>query len=160
GADGREDPAAGGMQLLVARPRRAERELFDSVAGEARVSVAVDEPRDRDEATAVELFDVVKGSGEVTHSPDRRDAAVLADDIAVFDDVDLAERRAAEGRAGAGRADELREVADEQAAQFQGRPWSSTRSRRHSGKRAYASRGWSVSSSTPAPCFCASSETG
>ena len=45
--DGREDAAARGVQLLVARTARAQRELLDAVAAERRMRVAVDEPRDR-----------------------------------------------------------------------------------------------------------------
>ena len=56
--DGREDAAAGGVQLLVARAGRAQRELLDAVAGERRVRVAVDEARDGAEAAAVELLDL------------------------------------------------------------------------------------------------------
>src|SRR5438128_841650 len=41
--EGGEDPAAGRMQLLVARAPGAERELVDAVAREAGMRVAVDE---------------------------------------------------------------------------------------------------------------------
>jgi hypothetical protein len=58
GADGRQDPAAGRVQLLVARPDRPERELVDAVAAERRVRVAVDEPRERAQPAAVEVDDV------------------------------------------------------------------------------------------------------
>ena len=160
GANRREDPAAGGVQLLVGRTRSAQRELVDAVAGEARMGMAVDEPRDRNQAAGVELVEVAEPGWEVSHRAGRGDPAVLAEDIGIRDDLDLAQLVPAERRSGAGRADELREVADEEAAQFQGRPGSSTRSGRQSGKAAYASRGSSVSSATPAPCFCASSETG
>ena len=50
--DCREDPAAGRVELLVARPARAQRELVDAVAREARMGVAVDEPGDGGEASA------------------------------------------------------------------------------------------------------------
>src|SRR5207253_2743184 len=52
--DGGHDPAAAGVQLLVRRAAGAQRELLHAIAGEARVRVAVDEPRDRAQSTAVE----------------------------------------------------------------------------------------------------------
>ena len=91
GANGREDPAAGGVQLLVGRTRGAQRELVDAVAGEARMGMAVDEPRDRDQAASVELVEVAEPSGEVPHRARRRDPAVLAEDVRVLDDLELAE---------------------------------------------------------------------
>ena len=51
-AHGREDPAAGRVQLLVARAAGAKRELLDAVAAERRMRVAVDEAGDRAEPTA------------------------------------------------------------------------------------------------------------
>src|SRR5581483_5700883 len=156
----REDPAAGGVQLLVGRSGGTECELVDAVAGEAGVRVAVDEARDRDQAAAVELVDLAEAGREVAHAARRDDAPLLAQDVRALGHVDLAERAAAERCAAAGGSDELRQVPDEQPAQRQGRPGSSGRARRQLGKRAYACRGSSVSTSTPAPCRCASSETG
>ena len=50
-------PPPGRVQLLVARAHRAQLELLDAVAGEARMRMAVDEPRQSAETPAVELFD-------------------------------------------------------------------------------------------------------
>ena len=58
--------------------------------------MAVDEAGDRAEAAPVELLDVAVERPEVAHPADGRDPAVLAEDVGVLDDVDLAERRAAE----------------------------------------------------------------
>ena len=108
-------PPAAWSSSYVA-PRGAQRELLDAVAREARVRVAVDEARDRAEAAPVELLDVAVERAEVAHPPGRRDPPVLAEDVGVLDDLDLAERRAAERCSRARRGGELREVADEQAA--------------------------------------------
>ena len=77
--------------------------------------MAVDEPRDRAEPAAVDLLDVaVEPSGELAHAARRPRSSALAEDERVLDDVDLAERRAAQGRLVPRRRHELREVADEQ----------------------------------------------
>jgi hypothetical protein len=60
GANARHDPAAGGVQLLVARARGAQRELPDAVAREARMRVAVHEAGDGAQTPAVELLDVAE----------------------------------------------------------------------------------------------------
>ncbi len=52
-----EDAPTRRMQLLVARSRRAQRELPDSIAREAGMGMAVDEARDRREPPPVELLD-------------------------------------------------------------------------------------------------------
>ncbi len=164
GADGREDPAAGGVQLLVGRARGAEGELLDAVAREAGVRVAVDEPGDRAQAAAVELLDLALERSEVAHRPDPGDVALLTEDIGVDNHLDLPERAAAQRCIDARRRDELGEIADEQPPHGGGvapvRTPSGAGPSPPFGKRAYASAGTGVSSSTPAPCFCASSETG
>ncbi len=116
GSNRREDAAAAGVQLLVRRTSRAQRELLDPVAREARVRVAVDEARDRGEAAPVELLDVAAERAEVAHAPRRRDAPVLAEHVGVRRDLDLAQRRAPERRAASRRRRDLREVADEERA--------------------------------------------
>src|SRR4051812_19240336 len=58
-ANGGQDPATRRVQLLVARATGAQRELLDAVAEKGRVGVAVDQARDRAEARAVELLDLV-----------------------------------------------------------------------------------------------------
>ena len=72
-ADGREDAAARGVQLLVARAGGAKRELLDPVAAQRRMRVTVDEARDRAEAATVELLDVAVERRQVAHPPDRLD---------------------------------------------------------------------------------------
>jgi hypothetical protein len=152
------------MELLVGRSGGAHCEFVDAVARETGVGVAVDETRDRCETTGVELLDLAVERAEVAHPPGRRDSPVLAEDVPVLEDVNLTEGTAAERSVAAGRSDEPGEIADKEAAH---RVASSDGSRPSgagpvstSGNRAYASPGTSVSSSTPAPCFCASSETG
>ena len=103
------------MQLLVARAGRAQRELSDSVAGEARVRVAVHEPGDRTQASPVELEDVARECPEVGHAAGRNDHAALGEHERVLDELDLAELAPAQGRCAASMGDELREIADEQA---------------------------------------------
>ena len=114
-AHGRENAAAGRVELLVARAARAQRELVDAVAGEAGVRVAVDEPRDGAEPAAVDLLDLaVEPRPQLAHRTDGGDSPVLAEDVRVLDDLDPAERVAAKRRLAAGGRRELCEVADEQ----------------------------------------------
>ena len=103
------------MQLLVARTRGAQRELLDAVAREARVRVAVDEAGDRTVPASVELDDVAVERGQILHSTDGRDQAVLAEHVGVVEPVDVRERASAQRRIMAGGRDELLEVADQQA---------------------------------------------
>ena len=114
-ADGREDAAAGRVQLFVARAARAKRELLDAVAAERDVRVAVDEPRNRAERAAVELLDVAVERREVGHAPYGGDRRALAEDVRVLDQLDLAERAASERGVRSRRRRELCEIADEQA---------------------------------------------
>ena len=102
------------MQLLVGRATGAERELLDTVAGEACVRVAVDEPRQGAEAAAVELLGVADAAVEVAHPPHRLDAPAAAEDIRILGHLDAAEVATAQRRALAGRRHHLREVPDEQ----------------------------------------------
>ena len=94
----REDPPARGVQLLVARAAGSQRELLDAVAEKARVRVAVDEPGDRAQSAAVELLDVaVEGEPrELVHRSGHGDPPPLAEDECLFDDLDFAERSAAD----------------------------------------------------------------
>jgi hypothetical protein len=78
--------------------------------------VAVDEPRDRGEATTVEHLDLLPERAEVTHPADRLDRPVVHEDIRILDDVHLAERRSSEWRGRARGRRDLREVSDEEPA--------------------------------------------
>src|SRR5579864_7701882 len=82
-AHGREDAAARGVQLLVARAARAQRELLDPVAAEGDVRVAVDEAGDRAPASPVHFDDVAVARLQVAHAADGRDRVVLAQDVRV-----------------------------------------------------------------------------
>src|SRR5690349_2663297 len=117
--DGREDAAACSVQLLVARSAGAQVELGYAIAAEARVCVAVHEPRDRTEAATVELLDsgcvAAEPRVEAAHRPGRDDPSVLAQDISIVDDLQVAERTASERRLAPGRRRQLCEVANEQA---------------------------------------------
>src|SRR5919201_5785718 len=114
-ADRGHDPTARGVQVLVARAARAQRELLDPIAAEARVRVAVDQSRHRAETAAVELLDVVVERVEVSHATDAGDDALLAEDVRVLEDVDAPECCAAQGRVAPGRSRQLHEVTDQQA---------------------------------------------
>ncbi len=114
GAHGREDPAAASVQLLVARPCSAERELLDSVAAERRMRVTVDEAGDRAAAGRVELVHLAVERRQVAHPSHRLDRLAPAEDVGVLDHLDLAERSAAQRRRATRGRRELREVADEQ----------------------------------------------
>ena len=74
--DGREDPAAGRVELLVGRAARAQLELPGAVPGEAQVRVTVDEARDRCPAAPVHLDDLAVDRAEVAHPPHLDDDAV------------------------------------------------------------------------------------
>ena len=108
------------MQLLVRRTGGPERELLDTVAGKARVRVAVDEARDCAAPAPVDLVDVAVEWPEIAHPSDGHDPRPFAEDERVLDDGDLAERRSTERRCVADRRHELRDVADEQAAHAPG----------------------------------------
>ncbi len=114
GPNGREDPAAGGVKLLVARAPGAQRELLDAVAAEGHVRVAVDEAGDRAAPAAVELLDIASDRLELTHSSDGDDRLAFAQHVGVLEHFDVAEGTTAAGRAPGSRRRELREVADEQ----------------------------------------------
>jgi hypothetical protein len=113
--DGREDSAARGVELLVRGAGRALGELLDPVTREARVRVAIDESGDRAQPTAVQLDDVAAERAEILHAADTGNATLLAEDVRIFDDLDLPERLAAQGRLPPGGCCELRQVAHEQA---------------------------------------------
>ena len=116
GANGREDAAAGGMQLLIRGAGRAQRELFDAVAAERRVRMAVDESRNRAEAAAVDLLHIAVERRQVAHAAGCRDQPVLAEHVGVLDDRDRPEPGPARGRAARRRRRELLEVAHQEAA--------------------------------------------
>ena len=114
-ADGREDAAAAGVQLLVARAARAQRELLDAVAAERRMRMAVDEPRDRAEPAAVDLDDLaVEQPAGRACAPPPRSTSPRAEHVRVLEHVDLAERGPAQRRLAPRGRRELREIADEQ----------------------------------------------
>jgi hypothetical protein len=114
-ADGREDPAARGVQLLVRRAGRTERELLDTVAREARVRVAVDEAGDRAATAPVDLDDVAVQRSEVGHAAHGDDVLVVAEDERMLEDVDRREVGASQRRGPTCRSDELLEVADQES---------------------------------------------
>src|SRR5205823_12713645 len=110
----REDAAAPRMELLVPGARGTEGELLDTVAAERRMRVAVDEAGDRAPSPPVDLDHVAVERRQVAHAADRADRVAVAEDERILDDVDLAERRSAQGRAATRRCRDLREVADEE----------------------------------------------
>ena len=89
--DRREDSAPSDVQLLVTRTARAQCKLTDAVARERRVRVAIDEPWDRAQASAVELVDVTVERRQIAHRAGRDDAAGLAEHECALDHIDLAE---------------------------------------------------------------------
>ena len=120
----REDPTAGGEQLLVRRAGRPQGELVSPVTREGGVRVAVDEPRDRREPPTVDLLDVVALAvavdPKVAHRTNRLDEAVAHEHVRVLDHLDLAERATAERQLGDARSHDLGQVADEQPAHQSG----------------------------------------
>ena len=90
-ADGGHDSASRRVQLLVGRAGRAERELLHAVAGKAGVRVAVDEPGDRAEPAPVDLVHLAVELRKVAHAADGLDRSAGAEDVRVFDHVDLGE---------------------------------------------------------------------
>ena len=104
------------MELLVRRAGRALCELLYPVTRKARVRVAVDEPRNRAEAAAVDLLDLSSEGRQVTHTADSLDRLTRTEDVRILDHVHLAERAAAQRRRSARGTCNLGEVADEEAA--------------------------------------------
>jgi hypothetical protein len=113
-ADGRDDAAACGVELLVGRAAGAQLELACPIAPEARMRMAVDQARDGRAATPVELDDLFVQRAELGHSADRLDSALRAEHVSLLHDRELAEVGPAQGRPAPRRGDDLREVADEQ----------------------------------------------
>ena len=113
-ADGGEDAAASCVQLLVARARRAERELVDAIAAERRMRVTVDEAGNRTQAASVELMHVAVECRQVAHAADGLDRVAGAEDVRVLDQLDVAESRPAQWRVEPSRRGQLREVPDQQ----------------------------------------------
>ena len=113
-AHGGEDAAAGLVELEIVGARGAERELVDAIAGEARVRVAVDQAGHGAEPARVELVDLAVQRRQILHPADGLDDAVPAQDVRGFENVDLAEGRAAKRRIVSGGCRELAEVANEQ----------------------------------------------
>ena len=112
----RQDPAARREELLVRRTGAPQRELVRAIAGERGVRVAVDEPGDCREPSAVDLFDVTIERWQVAHAADLLEQAVTHQDVRVLDDVDPAERFTAERCAVPRRRRELGEVSNEEPA--------------------------------------------
>ena len=83
--------------------------------------MAVDEPGDGGAAAAVDLVDVAVECRKVAHPPHALDPPLRAEDVGVFDHLDLSERAAPERRVAAGGRGELGKVANEQAGQSQPR---------------------------------------
>ena len=116
-ADRAQDPAAGGMELLVARSASAQRILLDPVTAEARVRVTVDQARHRAPPATVDLDRLLATNGlEISHAPHRGHATTLGEHVRVLDHLDLPEGRSAQGSGVSGRRGELREIADEEAS--------------------------------------------
>ena len=113
GANGRENAAVGGVQLLVARPARPQGKLLDTVAGKRRMCVAVDEAGHRAAAAAVDLLDVAAERGQLSHTSDLGDPAVVHDDVCVLEDVGAPEVASAQRRCSTGRRCNLTQVPDE-----------------------------------------------
>ena len=135
GANGREDPAPRCVELLVAGTCGAQRKLRDAIAREARVRVAVDEPRNRTQPATVDLLDFPAQRREVAHCPNGGDTALLAEDVRALDDVDGTEVGSPERRWPRSRRRNLREVADEE------RPRTLRRRRSHASAPAAGSEG-------------------
>ena len=83
------------MQLLVARPGCAERELLDAVAQEARVRMAVDQAGNCAQPAAVDLHDVAVEWWQLAHPADGGHRRALAEDECVFEQVHVGQRAAA-----------------------------------------------------------------
>ncbi len=128
-ANGREDATAACMQLLVRRSARAQRELLDAIAREARVRVAVDEARDRRATAAVDLHHVAVDRPEVAHASRRRDAPGVAEHVAVARHVDRTQRLATQRRAAPRGRRDLREISNQELRRAHG-PWTEGRSTR------------------------------
>jgi len=142
GADGRHDPAPCSVELLVRRARCPQCELLHSVAREAGMRVAVDEPGNGAEPPPVELLDVTVDRPELAHRADRLDHAAGAEDVRVFEHIDLTERRPADRRIRTRGSRELREVAYEQAA--------------FAARRAHSASGGDIGASRPCASAAAS----
>src|SRR5215211_2408311 len=94
GRDGREDAAAGCVQLLVARSARALLELRGPAPQKRSVGVTVHEPRQRDPSPAVEGFVVRAGwysAQDLSRRTDGRDAATADRDGGGGLDLQLSE---------------------------------------------------------------------
>src|SRR5215213_6277906 len=98
------------MKLFVGRATRAEVELVHPVSGEARVRMAIDEPRDRAETAGVELRDVLAELRHIGHRPDLDDPPLLAENVRVSGDAHLPESWPAQGSFASPRRDGLRQV--------------------------------------------------
>jgi hypothetical protein len=107
------------MQLLVRGAYGAQLELLDSVAREAGMGVAVDQPRDGAETATVEFFKLAvrfpECRAKVAHRAERGDSPALAEDVCVVHDLDNSERGASKRRVRARRRCQLGDVTDEQA---------------------------------------------
>jgi hypothetical protein len=114
-ANGREDAAAGGMQLLVARSACAERELVYAVTAERSMRVAVHETGDRTQPAAVQLGDVAVERRQVAHPSNRLDRVAAAEDEGVLEHFDLGERTSAQRSVRPRGRRKLREIAEQQA---------------------------------------------
>jgi hypothetical protein len=83
------------VELLVGGAPGPQLELGDAVAREARVRMAVDEPRHRCPPLPVKLDDIGRQlcRAQLRHAPDGTDVPLLAEDVGVLDDPQLTERR-------------------------------------------------------------------
>ena len=126
---GGKDPAACCVQLLIAGAGGAQRELADAISGERRMRVAVDEPWDRGQATAVDLDDITLDRAEVGHPPHRFDRAAMAQDKRVLHDLDRRELWPTQWRFAQPRRGDLREVAHKQPLAHALEPETDGRSR-------------------------------
>ena len=114
--DRAQDPATGGMELLVARSASAQRILLDPITAEARVRVTVDQARHRTPPATVDLDRLLAANAlEISHAPHRGNATTLAEDVRVLDHLDLPEGRSTQGSGVSLRRGELGEIPDEEA---------------------------------------------
>src|SRR5919198_1352407 len=95
----RENAAARSRELLVTGTAGPQLELVHPIAREARMRVTVDQPRQRAEASPVELLDLTVERLELSHAAEGGDSPVLAEDVRILEHVDSSKRLAAKWRA-------------------------------------------------------------
>ena len=114
GADGGQDPAAGRVQLLVARSAGAERELLDAIAAQCRMGVAVDEAGHRAEPAPSSSSTLPSRRGRSRIRPTESIDPAVAEDVGVLQHLDRRRGRLRAGAAPRHGRGQLREIANEQ----------------------------------------------